>query len=77
MNAKPTLELLLPSLISDRTPRATQPLEILYPLTDARGQSARTLPAAKLAAPIDPNFYFKYSPVTTRSHKQYGTKGEA
>lgn len=78
MNAKPTLEILEPSLISEMARRAPlTALEILYPCMDPRGQSARTLTPADLARPVSEASAFYRSPVVSRSHKQRGTKGEA
>jgi hypothetical protein len=62
--------------ISDARMRYVLGMLTDYPLTDARGQSARTLTADKLAAPISP-LVFADRHVVTRSNKQRGTKGEA
>ena len=71
------LEILLPSLISEQTAQVChpRPLEILYPHTDPRGQSARTLTADDLARPVNPLVFIDRHHVT-RSNKQRGTNGE-
>jgi hypothetical protein len=62
------LEILLSSLISEQMAHraVSRPLEILYPLTDARGQSARTLtntePSRASCRP---------GAVVTRSHRHH------
>lgn len=67
-----TLEILPVSTISEMARRATLPaLEILYPLVDPRGQSARTLTADKLAAPISPLVFVDSAAVRTRSHHHH------